>query len=431
MSDIIAFLPPGTERPPRSELTDDSPADPMSEQPWPQLDKAAYHGILGEIASTIAPETEADPVAVLGHLVIMVGNAIGRSPFYQVGGDRHYGNLFAVFVGATAKARKGSAGSLTRTIMMGADVDWAINCIRSGLSTGEGLIWSIRDARRLPDGTVDPGVADKRLLVFEPEFARLLAVLKRDGSTLSAILRDGWDRDVLEIMTKTSAIKASDAHLSFVGHITVDELRMELDRISIANGFANRFLFLCVRRSQPLPFGGSIDPWAMSEFANRLKQILDSAKGQFRLSFCVTARALWEREYLAMWPGEPGVFGAVTARDAAQAIRLSLVYALLDQSPEIDRPHLRAGLALWRYCANSAKYIFGDALGDPLADQILQLLRSASPDGMTRTQIYNHFGRNRLSEKIGGALALLLKHGRIRRASREGRGRPAEWWFAT
>ncbi|MBI4512277.1 MAG: hypothetical protein HY698_21770 [Deltaproteobacteria bacterium] len=40
---------------------------------------------------------------------------------------------------------------------------------------------------------VDPGVDDKRLLVIETEFARVLQVHTREGNTLSDIIRQAWD----------------------------------------------------------------------------------------------------------------------------------------------------------------------------------------------------------------------------------------------
>ena len=77
------------------------------------LDAAAYHGLAGEVVCTMAPQTEADPVALLLQLLVYSGNAIGRGPYYQVGKDRHFTNLFGMLVGKTAKARKGlSAGHI-------------------------------------------------------------------------------------------------------------------------------------------------------------------------------------------------------------------------------------------------------------------------------------------------------------------------------
>lgn len=41
---------------------------------------------------------------------------------------------------------------------------------------------------------LDPGVFDKRLMITEPEFTSVLAMMKHEGSTLSAILRKTWDK---------------------------------------------------------------------------------------------------------------------------------------------------------------------------------------------------------------------------------------------
>ena len=41
-----------------------------------------------------------------------------------------------------------------------------------------------------------------------------------------------------------------------IGHITVEELRRNLTETETSNGFANRFLWCCVRRSKLLPEGG-------------------------------------------------------------------------------------------------------------------------------------------------------------------------------
>ena len=98
---------------------------------------------------------------------------------------------------------------------------------------------------------IDPGVTDKRLLLDEREFFSALAVMQRQGNTLSTVIRDAWDcRPVLETLTKKEPSKATKPFISIVGHITVDELRQSLDHTSMANGYANRFLFCCVRRSQ-------------------------------------------------------------------------------------------------------------------------------------------------------------------------------------
>jgi hypothetical protein len=90
-------------------------------------------------------------------------------------------------------------------------------------------------------------------------------------------------------------------------------------------------------------------------------------------------------------------------RAEAQVVRLSLIYALLDCSSVICADHLRAALAVWKYCEDSARYIFGDTIGDPTADEIVRFLRQ-SVGGVTRTEISNHFHRNKSAAEIGRAL---------------------------
>jgi hypothetical protein len=150
-------------------------AAPMAQEPsWPELAAEAYHGLAGRVVELVALHSEADPVAILLHYLTEVGNAIGRHGYYVVEADRHHTNVFALLVGAASKARKGTAAGRSRQILEIIDPDWANKCVHSGLSTGEGLIWHVRDEvselvwqgkganRRQVLQVTDPGVEDKR-----------------------------------------------------------------------------------------------------------------------------------------------------------------------------------------------------------------------------------------------------------------------------
>jgi hypothetical protein len=106
-----------------------------------------------------------------------------------------------------------------------------------------------------------------------------------------------------------------------------------------------------------------------------------------------------------------------------------MLYALLDQTDTITPDHLNAAYALWRYCDDSARYIFGERLGDPRADELLRLLRTAGPAGMTRTEMYQALSCNVKSEVIGVTL-LRLQRENLVYATRKtgGKGRPTETW---
>jgi hypothetical protein len=403
---------------------------------WPTMDEAAYYGVVGDIVRTIAPHTEADPVAILVQILVFFGNLIGNTAYYRVEADHHYTNLYAVLVGQSAKGRKGTSAGRAKSVMKAADEQWIDERMKGGLSSGEGLINEVRDEVKRWDAKarefeiVDPGVADKRLMVTEAEFANALAVMERPGNTLSQTIRNAWDGHTLSTLTKNSPLRATGSHVSIIGHITEDELRATVTRTDMANGFANRFLFLCVRRSKLLPHGGNLEEFRIAPLGNRIKAAAAFAKMVGRVVMTDDARRAWEAIYPHLSAEQPGLLGAITARAEAQTIRLAVIYALLDGSDKIDLPHLEAALAIWEYCELSAAYVFGDAIGDPIADDIVHALRAA-PGGMTRTALNNLFGRHQSSGRIGVALQLLVKKGRARPEINQSGGRPSETWFAT
>jgi hypothetical protein len=386
----------------------------------------------------LAPDTEADFAALLLQFLVSFGNAVGRKPHYLVEGTKHYPNLFVVLAGQTAKARKGTSADRIRQLFAVADPEWAQRCVQGGISSGEGILWAIRDPifgmKKGQLECIDPGVEDKRLLLDEREYQQALAVMTRPGNTVSRIIRDAWDgREYIGSLTKNSPARVTAPMISIVSHITIEELREALDRTAMANGYANRFLFACVRRGQLLPHGGDPNEETITMLGKRIEEALVEARTFERITMTPAAMEKWKEVYKVLSIDQPGLLGAITARAEAQTLRLALVYALTDGASEIDVVHLDAALALWRYCETSAKIIFGDTVGDPLADEILRALRSCLITGMTRTDLYQQFKYSHRSAAIGAALSRLLQLGRVRceRPANAGPGRPSETWIAT
>ena len=420
------------------------PCDPRStERQWPNpLAEQAFHGVAGEIVRAIEPHTEADLPALLFHLLGGIGNLIGRRPHTIADGARHGCNLFAAIVGVSSKGRKGTAWNHVRRVLEVIDSEWAGRRIQGGLSSGEGLIWSVRDPierqeavrekKRVVDYQMvveDPGVSDKRLLVVESELAATLRVMTREGSTLSTTIRQAWDTGDLRVLTKNSPAQATAAHISIIGHITRDELLRFLTSTDTANGFANRFLWICSRRSKLLPEGGDIQSVDFAPLTQRLAEIASAARDAGELQRDDGARKIWREVYGALSESKPGLLGSVTARSEPQVLRLSLLYALLDGATIISAPHMLAALAAWDYCEASAQFIFGDSLGYPEADRILTALQ-ADTRGLTRTEIRDLFGRNQREPVIEAALTALEERGLARRGILQTGGRPTERWIA-
>ena len=145
---------------------------------------AAFYGLAGEIVRRIEPHSEADPFALLIQILAAFGNCAGRAAHFKVEGDCHYTNINAVLVGKTSKGRKGTSWSQTKRLFDHVDENWSANRIQHGLSTGEGLIWAVRDA-----GSQHESVDDKRLLIVESEFGKVLKVTTSPRKEAHSFLR--------------------------------------------------------------------------------------------------------------------------------------------------------------------------------------------------------------------------------------------------
>jgi hypothetical protein len=92
-----------------------------------------------------------------------------------------------------------------------------------------------------------------------------------------------------------NAALATGAHISIAGHITKPELVKYMRDTEALNGFANRFIWLCVRRSRLLPDGGrALD---LSPFGKRLNKALAAARNVGAMARNEAAGRLWREVY--------------------------------------------------------------------------------------------------------------------------------------
>lgn len=386
--------------------------DPEPTDEFPTLEPAAYHGVAGEILRTLEPHTEADSASLLLTFLSAFGVAVGRSPHFVVEGTKHHGNIFVAVVGQSSRARKGTSLGRIRELMAECGLRPA-----SGLASGEGLIFNVRDA-----GVSDKGVTDKRLWIVESEFARPLKAMKRETCTLSAVLRDAWDTGDLQTLTRNNPAIATGSHVGIVTHITNEELSKTLDDSEIFNGFGNRFLWTVVRRSKLLPDGGSVD---VSGLRQRITETVTKASTIGRMIRSPEASKLWRDVYPILGAEKTGLYDAVTSRAESQVVRLSILYALLDGVSTIEVVHLNAALAVWRYCERSAQLLFAEAGDESIDRQIVAIVRQ-SP-GAKRSDVRDKFRHDKATTKaFDSALAMLAKRGEIEIKTETVNGRKAD-----
>ena len=105
--------------------------------------------------------------------------------------------------------------------------------------------------------------------------------------------------------------------------------------------------------------------------------------------------------------------------------RLAALYALLDNEHEVEPEHLCAALALWEFSVASVKHIFGEKVGDRLADTILAALRVRP---RTDSEISGLFSGNVLAERLTNAKEMLRSQGKIIYRTEPTGGRPKNVW---
>jgi len=420
--------------------------------PWPRsIGTAGYYGLAGEFVRLVEPHTEADPNAILLTFLTFAGQLLGRNFYVMAGSDEHHGNLFLCLIGTTGHGRKGSAISVVNSFFHRGPEPPRLGHVLKGISTGEGVVWEIHDdlykmildkKTGKPERTlVEPAEPEKRLLIVLNEFQQCLANMRKPESILSSILRQAWDQGELSTPAKNSRAIATGAHVSVAAAMSKTELLAETDTTDAENGTLNRFMFACSKRSKLLPQGGQFsklfsDPHWIS-LQQRINQNTENGHGRIEIHRSQLAEENWGLNenpdrgmYRILNQSRPGIWGAVTARAPQIVLRLANIIAVINGAREISEEHLDAAYECWRYCDESARYVFGDRLDDPLAARVMQELRSAAPQGLTRSQLHrlflNHGGGR---EKLDAALLWLAHSGIAHCEKIQTQGRPVETWY--
>ena len=385
----------------------------MTDAPWPAPPaEAVFHGPAGEFVLRTEPHTESHPMALLSQFLVAFGTATGNSAHYAVEASRHHSNEFIVLVGPSSKGRKGSSWDHVEALIRDVDEPFVERCIASGMSSGEGLIAEVADDNENGSSAHAKAQADRRVGVRagdEGARPRGEHTVARDPQRLGRqdAADDGQEQPAArdrrahrDRRSHHQARAAAPHHRDRTREWILQPLHgrgraSAQRRCRSADGSAEKNSTASASRSGSPP----ASPPSSSTSPSTL------ARGRGGSPSTTSSRA-----------ASPDSRGAATARAEAHAVRLALLYALLDCSPVIGLQHLEAALAFWGYSAASARWVFGDSIGDPTADEIWVMARERH-DGITRTEVSNLFSRNKKAREIDRALQALIDAGRLERAT--------------
>jgi hypothetical protein len=282
--------------------------------------------------------------------------------------EKAYANLAAAY-----RARPAPAPLEPWQELFGALADPQVTL--SGVSSGEGLINAIRDPRSgcgEDDGRDDPGVPDKRLLINMSEFGSVLALVRRPGSTLSAVLRNLYDCMPCETGAKVSPVSCKEPFVSLSASITPRELTgLLFDEKDIAssadNGLGNRFQYAFVARDKLVAHPAPTEnrdalTRTIAENVKKVYAELKPLRGFLStpIEFTPEARNLYERKIYkrvdglqAASPNADRLFGRLTAH----LRKIAAILAVIAGESRVSVGALEAAVAWVEYGAATVNVI--------------------------------------------------------------------------
>lgn len=398
---------------------------PTRPKPLPMRDEAFY-GLAGKVVALLEPVLETDRASILSNFLGCAGVLFQHDAHFKVIADLHYPVDYFLTVGNSAISRKGTTTNAVLEVLERVQPGFKERIIR-GLSTGQGLITALKspnESEEEEQDNIQHEPIAPSVLVEISEFAELLAVMKREENTLSAVMRDAWDGKPLAVLTRNQPLRVKNISLATIAHITRTELLNKLTSTDRANGFANRFLFVWTERTKLLP-KGDMSHLNYNEVVAELHSAIQVSSIADALERDEEADRLWAEEYKRLSTRGDTMTDALLSRAEAHVIRLSLLYALLDGSPEIRKVHLRAALAVWDYCEESVRFVFGDA-ADP---DNAKILRKLEDDPLTTGEIRRFvFGDNKSAEWVAEKMVALEQLRKVRRGPKLMKTKTVEAW---
>lgn len=332
-------------------------------------DAAAYEGLLGECVIDLAAGTDASLIGLMGAVLAFAGALVpGQAYFHRI----QTSSPFVALVGESSIGRKGTAMMRVADAMGHALGREHVNrVLLDGLASGEGLVSSMHwKQTTFPN---EPAVG----VVFEEEYATLLAARSREGSTLDPKMRAGFDGSILSNRRSSDSKTVVPPYwLVALIAITPGELRERLEAGAMTSGSANRWLYLPVVRREIVPTNA--DPRFSEANVQRLAAARRVALGAGQPLTVEPSAVRVLAEYADWLPTVAfGLARDLVRRLGVIAFRIALVHALVEQAQQVTLGHLRRALAMTEYARRGIPWVFGSTIGNRDADLLFRHLLAA------------------------------------------------------
>lgn len=328
--------------------------------------REAFGGLVGELVDDLIDGTDASEVALLGATVAFLGALVPGSAYFH---RDQTSSPFIALVGESAIGRKGTAMIRVMDAMSDALERQTVHrVVLDGVNSGEGLVATLSYRREHFSSEPTAG------LIFEEEYATLLASRGRDGSTLDPKMRQAFDGSPLSNRKsgETKTVMPNYWLPALIG-ITPAELRLRLEPGALLSGSANRWLYLPVVRRDVVPTNAA--PRFSPDHKDRIAAAHRAALRNpplLQVDPTVTATLAAYAEFLPT--ASAGLARDLTRRLGIIAFRVALVHALIEGAVTVLPQHLDRALALTEYARRGIDWVFGDTIGNPDANLLFRHL---------------------------------------------------------
>lgn len=312
------------------------PSDELHVLPIPE---SARTGLIGEYISLMSPVTEASESYHLGVALTVASAMIGRSVYANYG-TRMYSNLFTLLVGESGDARKDTTiklgiGMLKTTIPMHnyTHINSGVKVV-TDITSAEGLISSLSQ--------------HPNILLYLTEFARMMGNASRKGTgTITPVLMEAFDNpDVLSNLSKLNPIEAKAPYVTLLSATQPRILDSLISEDHVHSGFLNRWLVITGKGMSAIPWPRTSDTDAIRLLFEQIHAAIHrGTPGESRgMDVSPSAMPYWEKWYLSRWEDRKNLTSdekAMSTRHPDMAVKIALIYAVLNGDDVIGEEHLR------------------------------------------------------------------------------------------
>jgi hypothetical protein len=320
-----------------------------------------WTGWLEDFRRWVTPTTDACEESIYAAGLLALSCAIGRSVSVNYAGVL-YSNLYVVIVGPTSVSRKTTVLRRARSVLQRAFTqDW-LRWARS-VGSAEGLLERFCRESEAGSGKskqlVFAPIPGQRLILDESEFTGLFVKMSRPATAnLLEVFLTLYDGEDYKPHTRSRPMEIQQPFFSILSATTPTMLEKRIDDIHLTSGLLPRFAFFQATPRTPIAYPELSSAEGLEQLALGLQRLsLYAQELSQSLELTPDARQAWEPVYISFQEEQrtiEGIGADLLSRMTALAMKVALIYAVMQGHRSIFEEDLHAGVSVARYCSDVA-----------------------------------------------------------------------------